>query len=776
MLHQTSKWIVLSLITLLQLTNAKRTLKASSMVTCMENSQIASSYFDVVFNPDDRSLHYTLNLNSQLSGYVIAHADVYAYGFKIISQSLNFCSLGWKQLCPIYPGQMEIDSIQYISDEYVSQIPGIAYTVPDIDAFVRVVVHDSNQTQVACIQAFFTNGKTVSQPGVKWATAVIAGIGLLTSAVASTFGNSNAASHISANAVSLFLYFQSVAVIAMQHVDAVPPIASAWCENLIWSMGLIRVDFMQKIFRWYVQSTGGDPTLYLTSSSINVLVQRSLEYTNDLFKRGFDLAKRATPMILYGNSNTLIFRGIKRLSYQAGIEITSVVPTGFTFFVLCSYVLIVVLVLLKSALELAIKLGWVSQFRFVDFRQNWQAILKGSLARYIYIGFTQLVILSLWEFVQRDSPAVITLAVLFLVLALGVISWSLFRTFHFARASIAEHKNPAYILYGDEKVLNKYGFIYTMFNANTYWWSAVLIAHTFIKSVFIALAQSSGKTQAIVIWIVDMVYLGLLFHFKPYLNTPTNVIAIAIQFVTTLNSFLFTFFSDIYGQPAAVASIMGWVFFILNAAFSLILLIAILVFCGFVIFSKNPDTRFKPARDDRTSFQRHSHHAAQKGPTAELLALGLTAQDHQQNWENDIKNINESSQDLVETSNSSEDVSKDETFAGKIARKLSVVRTKSFKRKSLVNTDEGTELPINKEASDRNLLDHINNNEEADQMPSPNKLTFEDNRGHGKQDSMASFDYTSANTHTTTADILGSNQDFRPTSAELNDSYTHSRL
>ncbi|KAH3686060.1 hypothetical protein WICPIJ_002979 [Wickerhamomyces pijperi] len=772
MLHNIGTWIFLTLITLLQVTEAKRNLKASSMVTCMENSQISSTYFDVIFDPDSKSLHYTLNLNSQLSGYVIAHADVYAYGFKIISETIDVCSLGWKQLCPIYPGQMEIDSIQYISDEYVSKIPGIAYTVPDIDAFVRVLVHDSNQTQVACIQAFFTNGKTVSQPGVKWATAIIAGIGLLTSAIASTFGNSNAASHVSANAVSLFLYFQSVAVIAMQHVDAVPPIASAWCENLIWSMGLIRVSFMQKIFRWYVDATGGDPSLYLTSSSINVLVQRSLEFSDDLYKRGYELVKRAAPVILYGNANTLIFRGIKRIAYQAGIETTSVVATGFTFFILCSYVLIAILVLIKSAIELGIRFGWINQLRFIDFRQNWKTILKGTLARYIYIGFTQLVILSLWEFVQRDSPAVITLAAMFLLLALGVIGWSLFRTFAFARASIAEHRNPAYVLYGDEKVLNKYGFIYTMFDAKTYWWGAILVAHAFVKAVFIALAQYSGKTQAIVIWVVDMVYLGLLFHYKPYLNTPTNVIAIAIQFVITINSFFFTFFSNIYGQPAAVGSIMGWVFFILNAAFSLILLVAILVFCGLVLFSKNPDTRFKPASDDRTSFQRHSHHAAQKGPTAELLALGLTAQDHQANWENEIKNINESTNKIADTPNTSDSDNKSESLTGKITRKLSLNRnksSKSFKRRSQISGEVG----MIKEASDRNLLDHINNNEDADHLPSPNKITFDNKRLHTKQDSMNSFDFTGSNNHTTTANILGGDYT-RPSSGE--DSYSNSRL
>ena len=118
---------------------------------------------------------------------------------------------------------MQVESIEYISELYVNQIPGIAYTVPDIDAVVRVNVYNTQTGELlSCLQSSFSNGKTVSQTGIKWATACIAGLGLLIAAVLSTFGNSNAASHIATNAVSLFLYFQSVVIVSMQSVARVP--------------------------------------------------------------------------------------------------------------------------------------------------------------------------------------------------------------------------------------------------------------------------------------------------------------------------------------------------------------------------------------------------------------------------------------------------------------------------------------------------------------------------------------------------------------------------
>ncbi|KAK6455167.1 uncharacterized protein RJT20DRAFT_151230 [Scheffersomyces xylosifermentans] len=633
---------------------AKRSLSASSLVTCMDNSQISPTYFNVTFNPDDRSLRYSLDLTTEVSGFVLAHVQVYAYGFLIIEKNIDMCSLGWKQFCPVYPGSLQVESIEYISEEYANQIPGIAFTVPDIDAVVKVVVMNrSSGEQVSCLQASFTNGKTVSQTGAKWATAIIAGLGLLIAAILSTFGNSNAASHISANSVALFLYFQSVVVVSMQHVVRVPPIASAWSENLAWSMGLIRVQFMQNIFRWYVQSTGGTPTLFFTGTTKQILVQRALDYLDGLHKRALNFG-------LKSNTNLFVLRGIKRIGYNSKIEPTSIVVTGFTFFILVGYLLVAILVVVKSVLELLIRMRKINARAFTSFRLQFPTILKGSILRYIYIGFTQLVILSLWEFTQRDSAAVIVLAVLFLILPISVIAYSYWKVIQYGRLSVREYDNPAALLYGDAKILNKYGYCYTMFNAEKYWFGIVLIGYNFIKALFIGLCQASGKTSVLVFFIVDLAYTIYLIYSKPYLNKPTNILSYLISVVTTLNSFLFLFFSDLFGQPAPVSSIMGWVFFVLNAGFSLVLLIFILVYVAMSIISKNPDARFAPAKDDRFSFQRKSsvkHRkmivdekqintdedestTAVRASRDELSALGIAAQDHANDWESQMYHLN----------------------------------------------------------------------------------------------------------------------------------------
>lgn len=628
------------LTSLVTTTEAKRKLAATSLVTCMDNSQISPSYFNVTFNPSDSSLKYSLDLATDISAYVTGHIQVYAYGFLIIEKDVDLCSLGWKQFCPIYPGTMQVESIEYISTEYTNQIPGIAYEVPDIDAVVKVIVKDRDSgEQLSCLQSSFSNGKTISQTGVKWATACIAGLGLIVAAMLSTFGNSNAASHISANSMSLFLYFQSVIVVSMQAVERMPPIASSWSENLAWSMGLIRIQFMQDIFRWYVQLTGGTPTTYFISSTKQILVQkhkRSLDYISGLAKRTLDYS-------LSSNQNLIILRGIKRIGYNSHIEPTSIVATGFTWFALIGYLLVVLLVLMKSIVILLTRFKKINPRTFSVFRGNFQNVIKGSVLRYVAIGSTQLLIFSLWEFTQVDSPALVVLAVLFIILLLCVLGWSYFKVLKIGRESTKKFNNPAALLFGDNKILDRYGFCYTMFHADKYWFGVVLTGYNVIKCIFIAFCQGSGglggKVSVIPIFVADLAYTVFLIYTGPYLNKPTNIVNYMIAIVNSINSFLFMFFSDLFGQPAAVGSIMGWVFFILNAAFSLVLLILVLVFIGLSLISKNPDARFAPVKDDRTSFQRKSS-VKQKGDKlvdGELADLGVTAQDHSADWEKVLK-------------------------------------------------------------------------------------------------------------------------------------------
>jgi len=286
-------------------------------------------------------------------------------------------------MCPMSTGQIDIQSNIVLSEDTVNQIPGIAYGVPDLDAKFKVLINQTSNpdVSVACVEASLSNGQTVDQKGVGWATAVISGLALVASAVTSGLGHSNTAAHVAANALSLFGYFQAQAIVGLTSVP-LPPIVQSWTQNFQWTMGIIEVDFMQSIATWYQKSTGGTPATLLnslTTTSVQVLkkrglasmAKRSMDTTIQLLNHAHHLTKRATDTV----SGTYTVKGIKRVAFRAGIESTNVFLTGLIFF--CAFIIftIICVAMFKGFCELAVKHKWMKSDKFQDFRNGWFTVL-----------------------------------------------------------------------------------------------------------------------------------------------------------------------------------------------------------------------------------------------------------------------------------------------------------------------------------------------------------------------------------------------------------------
>ncbi|ODV92011.1 hypothetical protein CANCADRAFT_30282 [Tortispora caseinolytica NRRL Y-17796] len=616
---------------------AAQMLRSGSLSTCMDNSGFTASEFEFELYRNNGTLDFSVQAISTISGYVYAKVIVTAYGLDIITRVLNPCNEDFVQLCPATPGTFDLTSTYNIEESLLNQIPGIAYTIPDLDGVVTVEVYNGTTAndignKIACVRASLSNTKTVYQPVVGWVTAVISGIALISSGIFGAMGHSSTAANIAATTLALFGYFQSVAIVNMEAVERVPPIASAWAQNFIWSLGIVRVTFMQNIFNWYVQATGGTPSTLLRTQR-SVLVQKKL--TKRFVEEGVSLVRRAIFVRddedNDGSSSTslasaLILHGIRRISYKAGIEVTNFFLTGMVFLLFVIFCIVLVMLLTKLFLELMGKREVAVFQRFYSYRNNWKAVLKGVMFRMTLLAFPQTTILCFWEFMSNDSPACIVFAVILLVISCALLFWGSFMVFKLARKSIALYKNPAYILYSDSATLNRWGFLYTPYRARNYYFIIILLGYILVKSAFISFGQSVGKVQGIAVFIIEIAYLITVCVLRPYLSRGLNIISICMQVVNTLNALFYFFFSDLMGQPAIVNSVMGVIFFVLNAAFSLILLITVIVMCCWAYFSKNPDSKYAPMRDDRASFIKDdsSRNLAIEGGT-ELDALGATA-------------------------------------------------------------------------------------------------------------------------------------------------------
>ncbi|THC90439.1 hypothetical protein EYZ11_010098 [Aspergillus tanneri] len=605
--------------------SAEKYIKSNALNICQDSSNFTATYFSVTFTPNNRSLAFGFDGIASISGKVTAELTLNAYGIEAFKKEIDPCKEKLQGLCPMNAGPIKVKrGTVDVPKDVVDKIPGIAYTVPDLDASVRIYINSTETGQsITCLEASLSNGKTVYQKGVGWSTAVISGLGLAASAVTSGLGHSNTAAHVAANALSLFSFMQSQAIIGMTSVH-MPPIVESWTQNFQWSMGIIHIGFLENICTWYQRSTGGIPTTLLSelsTTSVQVLKRRSLNapvnlvrsVSEHLFKRDGAASEKA-------NSKSITVRGIQRVGFKAGIEQSNIFLTGLIFFVVFVALVMIFVALFKGVCELLAKNGRMKSDKFQDFRNGWKIVARGILFRLTLIGFPQMCILCLWEFTRKDSAAEVVLAVIMILSIVAALSWAAFKVIRLAKRSVTMHKNPAYILYSDPTCLNKWGFLYVQYRATAYYFVVPVLGYILVKGMFIGLSQPAPVVQTIALVIIEAAMLIAASVLRPWMDKKTNIYNIASAAINFLNVIFLLFFSDVFNQPGIVTGVMGVVFFVINAVFALILLIMVLVASIYAIVSKNPDTRYQPMRDDRGSFIK-----SQTQLTTELDALGATA-------------------------------------------------------------------------------------------------------------------------------------------------------
>ncbi|XDG04541.1 hypothetical protein ABKA04_004156 [Annulohypoxylon sp. FPYF3050] len=612
---------------------AEPMLVSNSLNACQEDSMFTASLFKVVYTPNNNTAFLNIVATSSVEGNVVFDVAISAYGYTIIQTTVDPCKVGLAGLCPMTAGKIPLKFNLPVGEEAASQIPGIAYTFPDLDATVRVFLNMTDTGKsVACVEADISNGKTVDLIAVKWVLAIIAGLILCSSAIINGLGHSNAAAHIASGALSLFGFFQAQAMLGLTSIH-LPPVAQSWTQDFQWSMGIINVDFMQDIFTWYQRATGGTPsTIFDSLTTVSVQVEKRAlavlpEAAADLYKRSVAILPRAAGSIMkraniMTGSGSYIVYGIQRVAFRAGIETTNLFMTGLTFFCLLVVFTIGAVAAFKGLCELSVKQKWMKPDTFLEFRNGWLTVLKGILFRLTLIGYPQMAILCLWEFTQVDSPAEVVLAVFFIVGMSITLGWAASKVVRIARRSVAMHRNPAYILFSDPQALNKWGFLYIQFRASAYYFIIPILGYTLVKAMFIAFSQGNSTAQAIGFLLIEAGALIAASVLRPWMDKSTNSFNIAICAINFINAIFLLIFSDVFNQPALVNGVIGLILFILNAIFATVLLIMVLVSTALVFYRKNPDGRYQFMADDRASFMKSQ---SQLTGTTELDALAATA-------------------------------------------------------------------------------------------------------------------------------------------------------
>ncbi|KAJ5748684.1 uncharacterized protein N7511_010380 [Penicillium nucicola] len=599
-------WI---LFTIFSLVHAEQLIEANGLTAChgADNSDITINHMSATLTPGNNSVSLVFDGYSGVAGDVVLDVDLLVYGYKALSQRIDPCSLDLSVFCPMKAIELQIPKFTYTFDNGVlDQIPGIAYSVPDIDAVVRINLNRKSGGSVACLETRVHNGKTVFQAGVSWTLAIMTGLGLVASAVFSLLGHSNTATHLAFRSLAFLGFIQSTAMGGLLAVE-IPPMAQSWIQDTLWSMGFVSESSLETISTWFQRATGGTPSSVLSEQgTVSVVLQ-----------------KRATSQSQTVQSGAqIVLRGIKRAGARANITLSNIFMTGYLFYYfVTALVLACVGVALVIRFVLSKRTTSITKIdKATGATEDWKTVMRNTFFRLACIGYPQMCVLCLWELVEKDSAAEIVLAITMWLVTTAVLAFAAFKIFQRAIRSKQQHNTPAYTLYSDPATLNKWGFLYIYYRAPVYWFLVPTLVYIIIKGMLVAFGQSNGLAQSIVLLILELAMMLAIGIIKPFMTKGANVFAIIGAVLNSLNAIFFLVFSNVFSQPPLMTGILGVLYFIFNAAFTLALLIYLLVGIVFAVISKSPDSKYRALADDRDSFR-----WSRTGGTTELDQLEKVA-------------------------------------------------------------------------------------------------------------------------------------------------------
>ncbi len=117
-----------------------------------------------------------------------------------------------------------------------SHVPGIAYKIPDLEAFAQLTLLDHNTGEVkACVQSTLSNGWSTHQTGVVWATAGVALLALISALIHSVRTPEALAPFRLVDLMSLYQVIGTSALLNLNY----PVIYRSFASNFAWALGLV---------------------------------------------------------------------------------------------------------------------------------------------------------------------------------------------------------------------------------------------------------------------------------------------------------------------------------------------------------------------------------------------------------------------------------------------------------------------------------------------------------------------------------------------------------
>ena len=599
-------------------------LSTTGFSSCMNNGTVEVKKLDVSYDKNSRVLTFDVAGSSEIVQNVTATLVVSAYGKQVYTKDFNPCDTGMPEMCPVPAASFASQGQETIPPEFASQIPAIAFSIPDLDGTVKMELKGDGGESVACIESTVGNGKTLNIPAVSYAAVGMAAAALVLSGLASlAAGGYPGASPPSPTFGEVIGWFQGLAMNGMLSVKY-PQVYQSFSSNFAFSTGLVPWGQMQTTIDSFRAKTGGnltnDSNDYLSKNATLVYTDGSSNSTaSRMMRRAFDTVllwtRDGTSVTVNGTSanigdgagsanSTSSSDDDKMNHYVSGIQAYSeqlTIPQANTFMtvlliwaIICG-VIIVFILLVKVILEAWSMFGNIPKSMESWRRRYWWRLAKAltNLTLLLYGTWT---LYCIYQFTNGDSWAAKTLAGVTLGLFTAVLAFFTWRIWSKAH-EYKKLEGDASKLYEDKETWLKYNIFYENYKKG-YWWLFVpAIVYMFAKGCVIAGANGHGLIQTAGQLIVEALMLGLLLWSRPFQRKSGVWINIFIQVVRVFSVVCILIFVEELGISQTTKTVTGLVLIVvqcvLTAALAILLAVNALINC----IRENPHRRARKEQE-----------------------------------------------------------------------------------------------------------------------------------------------------------------------------------
>ncbi|KAL8659495.1 MAG: hypothetical protein Q9226_000388 [Calogaya cf. arnoldii] len=587
-------------------------LKTSGFTSCLDDSAISVTKLHIEYDRAKGTVTFDVGGNSAKVQNVTASLTVSAYGNQVYTKDFNPCLPSSKvaQLCPVPAGSFSAKGSQPVTQNYASQIPSIAFTIPDLDGEAKMQLKSVDGGQdLACIQSAVNNGKTAEVPAVSYIAAGIAAAALLLTGLSALGSAGSAGTHSqSPNFGDIVGWFQSIAQNGMLSVSY-PPVYRSFSKNFAFSGGLIPWNSMQSSIDNFRKVTGGN----LTEDSVEYLRNATLVYSDGWKQNPTAPHRRALEGLfgapaLYtrdevttainntqlGNSTespedskvTHIVHGIQGYVEQLTIPESNTFLTVLLIFAIILATIAVGILLFKVILETWALFGSFPK-KLTGFRKRYWGLLARTITNLILLLYGVWTLYCVYQFTNGDSWAAKVLAGVTFAIFTAVLAFFTFRIWQLARKS-RKAEGDISVLFEDKETWRKYSLFYDSYKQGYWWLFMPAIVYMFAKGCVIAAGNGHGLVQTAGQLIIEALMLALLLLNRPYATNAGNWINVFIQIVRVLSVVCILVFVEELGVAQSTKTVTGVVLIAVQSVLTLALAILIAVNAVIVCCRENP--------------------------------------------------------------------------------------------------------------------------------------------------------------------------------------------